>query len=56
VAAERRARIAPVGAQPPVPPLLAAGSFQRLNFAQASAAAEAYLRTGGGGLSERAVA
>jgi dihydrofolate synthase/folylpolyglutamate synthase len=56
VAAERRARIAPVGAEPPVPPLLAGGSFQRLNFAQASAAAGAYLRTGGGGLSERAVA
>jgi dihydrofolate synthase/folylpolyglutamate synthase len=56
VAAERRARIAPVGAGPPVPPLLAGGSFQRLNFAQASAAAEAYLGTGGGELSDRAVA
>jgi dihydrofolate synthase / folylpolyglutamate synthase len=56
VADERGARMLSVGTETPVPPLIASGSFQRLNFALASAAAEAYLRADGTQLSERAVA
>lgn len=50
------ARIVRPGAADAVPPLRAAGSFQRRNFALARAAAEAYLDIVGMPLRERAVA
>jgi dihydrofolate synthase/folylpolyglutamate synthase len=55
VAGERAARIVSVGAETSVPPLLARGSFQRRNFALASAAAEAYLKAIGARISRQAV-
>jgi dihydrofolate synthase/folylpolyglutamate synthase len=55
VAGERAARIVSVGAETSVPPLLARGSFQRRNFALASAAAEAYLKASGARFSREAV-
>ncbi len=43
VAAEQGACVVRVSSDPPVPPLLARGTFQQRNFALARAAAEAYL-------------
>jgi dihydrofolate synthase/folylpolyglutamate synthase len=55
IARERAAQIVSVPAEPSVPPLLARGSFQRRNFALASAAADAYLHAAGTQLSQQAV-
>jgi dihydrofolate synthase/folylpolyglutamate synthase len=56
VAGERETRIVRPAGVETVPPLLAAGAFQRRNFALARAAASAYLQVRGIAVSEQAVA